>query len=325
MTDFDWQQQHVLITGATGNLGRELVTTLAELGAKVRILTRKPFDGRLLWPDIELDICQGDLAADIGLEKACTNVDIIFHLASYAPDQQDPDPEGNLQHYRVTTDGTRHLLTAATQAKVKHITFISSSRVLDTPSKTYALAKQQAENLLLDAGQNGDLDVSILRLPPIYGISHGTVPLMMQQIQNGTFPALPETGNKRSMIHIDDAIRAMLLLTTDSRARQQVYLATDGNSYSTREVYELICKAINKPPQKPKLPFWSLRIIALLGEILQKISGKAMPLNHEKWQRLTHTAIYDDRKIRDELDFMPERTLSEALTIPSEKTSKPVS
>jgi uncharacterized protein YbjT (DUF2867 family) len=100
---------HVLVTGGTGSLGREVVTQLRDSGHRVRILSRKQGAGD--------DWVQGDLVTGVGLEPAVKDVDAIVHAAS---DALHP------RRYNATDVlGTRRLLAMAREAGVGHAVYIS--------------------------------------------------------------------------------------------------------------------------------------------------------------------------------------------------------
>src|SRR5260370_30057612 len=68
---------HVLVTGGTGALGREVVRRLIDEGHRARVLSRKHAEGD--------DWVQGDLVTGAGLEVAVEDIDAIIHAASHPP------------------------------------------------------------------------------------------------------------------------------------------------------------------------------------------------------------------------------------------------
>jgi uncharacterized protein YbjT (DUF2867 family) len=100
---------HVLVTGGTGALGREVTKQLIDAGHRVRILSRKQGDGD--------DWVQGDLVTGAGLELAVKDIDAIVHAASDA---------AHPRRYQATDVlGTRRLLAMAREARVGHAVYIS--------------------------------------------------------------------------------------------------------------------------------------------------------------------------------------------------------
>jgi uncharacterized protein YbjT (DUF2867 family) len=100
---------HVLVTGGTGSLGRDVVRRVIDSGHRARILSRKAAEGS--------DWVQGDLVTGAGLELAVKDVDAIIHAASNAFDPR---------RYQATDVlGTRRLLAMAREAGIGHVVYIS--------------------------------------------------------------------------------------------------------------------------------------------------------------------------------------------------------
>ena len=122
---------NLLVTGGTGNLGREVVKTLRESGHKVRVLSRKSGAGD--------DWVQGDLTKVVGLDRAVIGVDAVIHAAS-----------ATIQPWRLrATDvvGTRRLLAMAHEAGVRHVVYVSIVGI-DGVSYPYYKYKVAAEAIV---------------------------------------------------------------------------------------------------------------------------------------------------------------------------------
>jgi len=100
---------HVLVTGGTGALGREVVRRLIDEGHRARVLSRKHAAGD--------DWVQGDLVTGAGLELAVKDVDAIIHAAS--------DAISPRKYQATDVLGTRRLLAMAREARVRHAVYIS--------------------------------------------------------------------------------------------------------------------------------------------------------------------------------------------------------
>ena len=100
---------HVLVTGGTGALGREVVRRLIDEGHRARVLSRKKAEGD--------DWVQGDIVTGAGLELAVKDVDAIIHAAS--------DAISPRKYQATDVLGTRRLLAMAREARVRHAVYIS--------------------------------------------------------------------------------------------------------------------------------------------------------------------------------------------------------
>jgi nucleoside-diphosphate-sugar epimerase len=146
----------------------------------------------------------------------------------------------------------------------------------------------------------------------VYGLAgEGNIARMIAAVARARFPPWPRVLNRRSAIHVDDAVRAALLAATLPRAAGQVYLLSDGGDCSTRWLYEGIRLALGRPAPGWTVPLWLLTAAAGLGSVLERVSGRAVPLTRGSLDKLTGNAWYSAEKIRRELGFEPSHHLAE--------------
>jgi nucleoside-diphosphate-sugar epimerase len=144
------------------------------------------------------------------------------------------------------------------------------------------------------------MHVSIVRPSLVYGEGvKGNLALMRGGIKQGWFPPLPETGNRRSMIHVDDLVQALLLVAEDSRANGEIYIAADGKPHSSREIYNAICHEIEKPIPNWSVPKFLFNSLAILS-----------PKLRYKVEKLLGDEYYSSEKL-EKLGFRAERTLKD--------------
>lgn len=113
----------ILVTGATGFIGEQLVRALLERGEPVRILVRSGVKARTLFGPLAeaLDITEGDLGDTASLERATEGVKQVYHLASRISFQA---PMAKMREINV--EGTRRLMEACRQAGVRRVVHMSS-------------------------------------------------------------------------------------------------------------------------------------------------------------------------------------------------------
>jgi nucleoside-diphosphate-sugar epimerase len=227
----------------------------------------------------------------------------------------------------VTVEGTRHLLEAAARSGVKKFIYVSSVKAMGEgakscqdessiaePMTSYGRAKLEAERLVLEAGKKHGMHVCNLRLPMVYGRDNrGNLWHMIAAIDRGRFPPLPETGNKRSMVHVDDVIQALQLVLEDTDIRGRTYIVTDGQAYSTRQIYIAIHEALGRAVPRWTIPVGMLRATARLGDVIGGIQGRSFVFNSGTLEKLIGSAWYSCRRIEAELDYRPTRTLTDGL------------
>ncbi|HIO61664.1 MAG TPA: NAD-dependent epimerase/dehydratase family protein, partial [Deltaproteobacteria bacterium] len=168
------------------------------------------------------------------------------------------------------------------------------------PQGIYGSTKREAELKLLEIGRQSCMHVSIVRPSLVYGPGvKGNLAKMRSGIEKGWFPPLPETGNHRSMIHVDDLVRALLLVAEDDRANGEIFIATDGVPHSSRKIYEAICQQVDKT-----VPRWS--VPKFLFDGVASVSSRF----RYKVEKLLGDECYSSTKL-ESLGFRAERTLKD--------------
>jgi UDP-glucose 4-epimerase len=289
-----------LVVGATGFIGRRLITP-ADIA-----FVRKPsgYHNEII----------GDLLAADTLKRACQSVDTVFHCAGYAHAFTSSDPD---THWRINYEGTRNLIQAAGDAGVRRFIFLSSVKAMGEPGDVcaneewpvppdtpYGKAKRAAENAVLEMGGKFGMHVVNLRLTMVYGYGgRGNLERMARGILAGWFPPLPETGNKRSIVHVDDVIAAIRLVAERREALGQTYILASAEAWSGAQIYDMLREAQSMPSIAWRVPPQALKMAGAFGDICGATLGRSMPVNSEIVDRLLGSACYTPQKIETELGW----------------------
>lgn len=294
-----------LVTGASGFVGGRLLVALGREG-DVRALVRRA--------DAMPGAAVGDLLDPASLRAACEGVESVFHCAGYAHVFSSSDPDA---HRRINFEGTRNLLMAAGEVGVRRFVFLSSVKAMAEPGDAcvdedwpgepdtpYGRAKRAAEAAVLEAGAKYGMHAVILRLAMVYGRGgRGNLERMARGIRAGWFPPLPDTGNRRSLVHVDDVVSVMRLVAQTPTANGRTYIVADPKAYSGREIYDAIRRVLGKPPARWRVPAALLRSGGRLGDGLGRLAGRTLPLNSEVAERLLGSACYSPARIEHELGW----------------------
>jgi nucleoside-diphosphate-sugar epimerase len=202
--------ERVLVTGATGFIGFELVRQLCAAGLRPRILVRRPHRAAV-FASFDVEPVHGDLLSPATLQRAVDGVDTVFHLGARA----------SFESYRklapTIVAGTDALARAAVRAGVEHFVYASSLFVYDAqdepidrttppvPRLGYGKAKLEVEQALAGLQQESGMTVASLRLPHVYG-PHG---ILFSQIRRGIALFPGRMGNRCGQLHVTDAARAL--------------------------------------------------------------------------------------------------------------------
>jgi nucleoside-diphosphate-sugar epimerase len=116
------------------------------------------------------------------------------------------------------------------------------------------------------------------------------------------------------MLHVENAVDALLLAGRHPDAAGKAYFVTDAEAYSTRDLYDWIRAALGKPPLRWAVPEWAFRVLAAGGDLARRARGRRIGFDSEAFQKLLGSALYSADSIRRELGYRPERHLRAALS-----------
>lgn len=328
-------QHPVLVTGGTGFIGGRLVAALQAQQARVRVLVRPPVS-TAPWPAQAVETVCGDLGDPGSLARACAGIDAVFHVAGFAHADAGTMPDFAARHWAVNAIGTFNLLEAASRAGVTRFVFLSSVKAMGDPGPRcvdehwvappdtpYGQAKRAAEERTLAVGRACGMHTVNLRPALVYGPGmKANLPRLITAIRAGWLPPLPETGNRRSLVHVDDVVQALLRAATHPAAAGHTYLVTDGRAYSGRELYVLIRKSLGRRVPSWAIPAKVLWRAAHLADGLGRLAGRRDAVAHALLDKLLGWACYDSRRIVDELGYQPAYDLERFLTTSLQERSR---
>jgi nucleoside-diphosphate-sugar epimerase len=240
-------------------------------------------------------------------------VDTVFHLAGYAHDLRDAS-KLEAVYRSINVDATMRLANACVANGVRRFVFVSSVKAGGpsigsqargegehyTPEGIYGQTKREAELKLLALAKASGMEVSILRPCLVFGPGvKGNLRSMLTGIEQGWLPPLPGAHNRRSLIHVDDVVRALRLVAHHEDAKGEIFIATGARDYSTQAIYRTLCEVAGKRP-----PQWSV------PKILFDLLARAHPKLDEKVSKLFGDAQYYSTKLQS-IGFEAHRDLRE--------------
>lgn len=297
-----------LITGSTGFIGQRLTNAL---DGKVRVLSR---ENQIKFDTIICDLCVDDIP-----KHAFKDVKVVYHLAGYSHDMQKTSKISH--HYSsLNIDATVKLAKLSVKYGVKKFIFISSvkaggvpksgisSTELDQgiPEDIYGFTKRKAELELLKIGNNSNMDIVIIRPALVYGPGvKGNLKTMLGGIEKGWFPPLPKSSKKRSMIHVDDLVRAILFVNKNVSFSNEIFIAAENNFYSSREIYIAMCHMLGREIPKWTLPNFFFDFIGLLSPSIKYKVNKLLGDESYSSSKLQKLGFETKKTLKDfnETDF----------------------
>jgi nucleoside-diphosphate-sugar epimerase len=313
----------VLVTGANGFIGRHLVTRLQREGHRVRAMVRGLPSAPAFPSGVE--VVAGDVCDPQSMKDAMAGCEVVFHLAGKVHALGERSSDGTAYQV-VNVEGMRHALDGAVSAGARRFVLFSSVKAMgeDTagcadescppdPRTPYGRSKLQAEQVVEECGRRTGMQTVCLRLPMVYGPGQkGNLIRMIAAIDRGIFPPLAEFGNRRSLVHVSNVVQAAMLAATHSAARG-CYLVTDSQAHSTRELYEMICRALDRPVSRWHVPDIVLTVLGHLGDLAGRLMGRRASFDSDALGKLTGSAWYSSARIARELGYAPGISFEEAL------------
>ena len=221
----------ILVTGALGQIGSDLVPFLAEEYGAENIVASDVKDSTTLFPGIAYR--KVDVTSREAISRVISNEKVsgIFHLAGILSASGEKNPE---LAYRVNLDGTFNVLSEAKKAGVQKVfipstigVFGSSTPKKNTPVETvirpstmYGITKIASELLGEYFSKHLGLDVRGVRLPgiisyktePVAGTTDYSVEMFTHAIDGKPYACYLKRDTQLPMMYIDDALGAMLKL-----------------------------------------------------------------------------------------------------------------
>ncbi len=265
----------MLVTGATGFVGRVLVDRVLESHREVRVALRQ--NSPIFSSKIDKIIVES-LGEKTDWSVALEQVDTVVHLAARVHVMQD-DASNPLEEFRkVNTEGTLNLARQAFDAGIKRFIFISSIKVngeftkngapftaMDTPAPQdpYGVSKLEAEQGLLALAKTTDMEVVIIRPPLVYGPGvKANFLKMMTGLNNGLPLPLGAVHNKRSLVALDNLVDLILTCVDHPAAANEIFLVSDDDDLSTPELLRRMAKSMGKSARLIPVPEGLLKFSA---------------------------------------------------------------
>ncbi len=262
----------ILITGATGFVGRALVKTLSRR-SKVRCIVRDA--SKILSSHPHVTFLEGSLTDPAFLTHALQGVKVVVHIAAVL------DPKDSSLH-TVNVVGTQQLLAAARRAKVNHFIFLSTENVTYGCQDAYTVSKRSGESLVRQFPHH-----LILREPIIYGPGDERyIGKLISVLRR--YPLIPIPGRGQwtfQPIYIDDLVA--YIIEGMQRRITGTYTLAGKDAITYLDLVDLLQQELHQAKPYLYVPLFFLRYAAGFLSLL----GISPPLTSTQLLNLTSSRI----------------------------------
>lgn len=294
----------ILVTGATGFIGEQLVRTLAAQGRPVRVLARSPVRARALFGPLTeaIDIAEGDLEAPAGLAEAVRGVSQVYHCAARVSFQGGWDA-----FYRLNVAGTAHLLNACLSAGVQRVVHMSSvaaggpavaqpegTRRARTeadppqplPGCPYGASKLAQEQAALAFNERG-LHVVVVRPSAVFGPGDPTgINTLLRMVQHGRMPFyLGSRHGQVNVVFVRDVVNGAIAAMERGRPGEVYNLV--GPDMTHEQLLNLLARISGGKAPRRTLPepllVGAAALVAAIGGLLRLRKIPVTPNDVRNW------------------------------------------
>jgi NADH dehydrogenase len=251
----------ILVTGATGFIGRALVRHLSEAGQHVRVLLRSSPNSPRLPRGVPVEVAVASLNDERAIRAALRGVDQIFHLTSAATEGR----RGNL--LKTDVEGTRILAQAAASAEIERLIFLSHIGA----DRASAFPIQKSKGIAEEHIRKSGVSYTIIRSSVVFGPEdHFTNNLArLLRAAPGVFP-LPNNG--RTLIQplwVEDLVTCLLWALENPDMANQTYEIGGGEYFTLRQVLEVLMQVTHTRRLLVSLPIpWMRNLLVMLDSFI---------------------------------------------------------
>ncbi len=304
------------VTGATGFTGSALAKQLVSDGHDVVGIAR---DRDRLPPEVQSNAIIAKTVDDEAASQFATGLDCIIHVAAMFRDVGSRD-----EFERVNVGMTKTLMAAAEAAAVKRFVYISTMGVHGSvpkvpsdetapfsPQDDYQRTKLKAEKFCRAKGEEGAIEVAIVRPCAIYGPGDLRMLKMFKMIRSGTFFIAGKFDAYFHPVYIDDLVQGITLAATKPEASGETFVIGAAKYHKLRDYVDTAADVLGVRRPWLKLPWGPMLALAWMSEKVGLVFNFNPPLYRRRLKFFKHDRAFDISKARERLGYEPQVDIEE--------------
>ena len=313
--------QRILVTGADGFLGSNVVRELLSRGHQVKAFIH-PASKSTTLDGLPIELFNGDLLNAESIAEAVEGVDAVIHTAANTKTWPTRCPE----HEAVNTTGTANVIAAVQKHRIKRLVYVGTANTFGSGTKEnpgteknpytsykyklgYMDSKYEAHNMVLSAVKEGlpavIVNPTFMFGPYDFGPSSGALILA---VYHGKVPGYSPGG--KNYIYVKDVAVAICNALTMGKIGESHILGNENLSY--KEAFDIIAKQTGSKAPKLKMPGFAVLAYGIISDIISAITGKAPKVSYRMAQISCEGVYYSANKARKELN-LPQTPISVAI------------
>lgn len=271
----------ILITGASGFIGRRLTKRLSEESTyTIRASSRNPYLG---WSGGVEAVSVPEINRRTEWGPSLEGCEVVVHLAARVHQMHDLAEDHLLQFHRVNVEGTMNLAKQASACGVRRFLFLSSVKVHGestmpdqaftafappNPEDAYAKSKWEAEQGLRALATKTGMELTVIRPSLVYGPEvSGNFGKLLRWLKRGIPLPFGAINNRRSLVALDNLVDLIVTCINHPEAANQTFLVSDNEDLSTTQLLRRIAVAL-------EVPVWLLPVPTPVLDVVFRMLGK---------------------------------------------------
>ena len=282
----------VLVTGATGFLGRRVVPALQQRRHEVSCLVHSPGRERI-FPPRTVDVHYGDVMEPNTLAAALHDVDAVVHLVGIIRRRK------GAGYDQVNRDGVANVVAGAKESGVKHIVLLSALGAAEDRSYPYLHSKWQGERAVVNSG----IPYTIIRSSIVFGAGDEFLNSLAALVRVSPLtPVIGSGRNRLQPIEVEDLARCAALTVERDDLKGKILEVGGPRQVSYNEIVSIVARTLGSRRPRVHVPVW---VMSPLTAVMQRILPRP-PITTDQLRILAIRNVAEPDVVKKTFAFTPK-------------------